>query len=742
MNFQQVKSEALSTVDAALAILNKFPDLNNVNQGMSLGISTNPFPFLLELFKTTAGYKWLIEIVSYFLVFELPFLEIGIKGIILSNLRNLLTCSINPFITNDLLRNGVAFNLEQLDLTDLLHHSPLDSVTYSDNGLEDWKPTRKNMGRYYYFGCEGMEIADDVKYSIDMNALLWYMKVRSTQREVWGRPDPTYNRLYEEGQEREKHKKEDGIVTMEFHERTSTMRAADGGSTTIQSPMNNCLQVFIGNTQNIQEKDSASKGLILQGEAKKLDDLIKKLRSIISAATTRIEKDAETMKNLKKECKTNETYKEMYESLEEAILMWQDHFTIDKHSDYYPKSYEVPDIDELSGYIDKLQSAGTDLLAADNAFNVTSDFIDNIQGKISNIEDVENSEEDEDIIYYNATWIYANLQFLRNKNINQLKSYYYGNNIEFPELWQNYYYKRTIIEFDFDYVMSVQLFDARVLAAQLIDQLVGSFSFDLQLTAKEYFIKGQIQEMVNRIVQSDDVVVDDCFFAFSNDEYSKLLDRAEKQYAGLSVASNTNSPRSFDATEILASLDSQNIDAQQAGSMQTAIEGALTQITGFANTMGESVSGTSMGFQSNIKNGKDLLNQLLDNLAFVIVSAVLSPKVYMLILFNLKVLGQNTSFNLEGFINQYTQLIVNLIRQVRDEIISFLVKKLQEILVEIAKQVAVKISVEQAKYYADLIKRCIACFKSLNSTTDWTMDNVMHADIENSEIEGESERTC
>lgn len=733
MNFQQVKSEALATVDAALAILNKFPDLNKLGDGLSLGISGNPFPFLLELFKTTKGYHWLVKIISYLLVYELPIIEIAVKGVILSNLRNLLTCSINPFITNELLRTGVAFNLDQVDLTDLLRHCPLDSIGVSDvDGAQTWSPNRKrNMGQYYYFGCEGMEVADDTKYSKDMNAVLWYMKNRATQREVWGRPDPSYNRLYEESAESDKHKKEDGIVTLEFHERTTTMRDAEGGAITIQSPMNNCLQVFIGNTQNKQSGLESANGENLKNDTQRLNDMVKKFKKILEGASNRIERDSASMKDLKKLIKTNETSKSNYESLETALDMWETYLTVNRKSTYYPSTVE--DYNTIEKWIDDLQQFGSKLLSADDSYDVRPEIVDDVPYEM----DASGTEK----IFHDATWISAHLNAAQNKNRNALKNYYYGNNNIFPELKQNYYYHRTIIEFDFDYVSSVKLFDARVLTAQLIEQLLGSFSFGIQLTAKEYFIKNQVKEMVSRIVESDDIVVDDCFFAFSNDEYSRMLDKAEKQYAGYSVATDTTNPQKFDASSILALLDTKNADATQAGSMEVAIEGALTEMSGIRNIIGEPVTGTAVGFDTNIK-AANILEQLLDNLAFIIVSAVLSPKVYLLILFNLKVLGQNTTFSLEGFINQYVQLIVSLLRMVRDKLIEFLVRKLQDILVEIAKQIAVKISVEQAKYYADLIKRCIKCFRFSSKYVDWNMDNVMHADIENSDVENETDRTC
>ena len=61
-NIKQIKSEALATIDAALSILNRFPDLNESNTELSFNTSTNPFTFLMDLFNTTTGYNKLISI--------------------------------------------------------------------------------------------------------------------------------------------------------------------------------------------------------------------------------------------------------------------------------------------------------------------------------------------------------------------------------------------------------------------------------------------------------------------------------------------------------------------------------------------------------------------------------------------------------------------------------------------------------------------------------------------------------
>ena len=72
-NIQDVKNEALATIDGALAILQKFPDLNQTDISLSYGTSLNPLPFLIDLFKRTAGYNVLINIISKLFLLILQF---------------------------------------------------------------------------------------------------------------------------------------------------------------------------------------------------------------------------------------------------------------------------------------------------------------------------------------------------------------------------------------------------------------------------------------------------------------------------------------------------------------------------------------------------------------------------------------------------------------------------------------------------------------------------------------------
>ena len=125
-NVKQVKNEALAIVDAAMAILNRFPDLGEANTELSFNTSTNPFTFLMDLFKTTAGYNRLISILAKFISYELPVVEAAVKALLIAKLKDIISCSVNPFFTDEIIRNGIVFNAEEIDIADVLKYSPFD----------------------------------------------------------------------------------------------------------------------------------------------------------------------------------------------------------------------------------------------------------------------------------------------------------------------------------------------------------------------------------------------------------------------------------------------------------------------------------------------------------------------------------------------------------------------------------------------------------------------------------------
>ena len=174
---QQTKEDVMGKINGIIAALNSYPALQTTNTQLSFSASANPIDLLVDFFKTTMGYDYVIEKVSEYVAVALPALELAIKGVLLSNIRIMLSCSINPFITENMIKNGVVFNINEIDLLNIFNYSPLNKNV-------------DNPGKYYYFGCEpedGIEILDDLKNTRDFNAFLWYSKNNPGERIAWRR---------------------------------------------------------------------------------------------------------------------------------------------------------------------------------------------------------------------------------------------------------------------------------------------------------------------------------------------------------------------------------------------------------------------------------------------------------------------------------------------------------------------------------------------------------------------------
>lgn len=671
---KKTKEETLATVDAALSILNRFPDLEDGNVNLSFGTSTNPLPFLMDLFKSTAGYNELIRIIANFIAKSLPAVEVAVKTLLITKLKDIISCSVNPFLTDDILKNGIIFNISEIDLIDTFRFSPFD----------------KKIGQFYYFGVFEKEeyydeetrqikersvpiMPDDLIKCDDMNALLWYMINRANKRYVWKPTKYRHDDEFRTGYPHdinEKLKKEDGIVTFEFNEKSVNLVDAYGNDYFQQTPYNNILHVFIG---DVREKSTP---------------LIRQI----------VEQQKELAENEKKQ----ELNKDKIENKQNEIdLLKQDFIELDE---------------ALAGGELNNEDYAKQLKKLNNKLNSLKDELKGLLKKQKDSYALKHRFEHE------IADIKSQLELTRDQYFPFLDS---ANH-------RNYYYGKTLIEFNIDYIWSLKLFDAKSLTARLLDCLTGMLTIDLNLSYKQQLVKNEVTKMVKMISESDDVVVSDCFFTFSNDDYDAMSRQAELRKAGLLTFNGDElSAVKINAEDILSSLNEID-DSASEEKIQSVIEGSLIEISKqLTNTNYEMNDKVNFGIQMNF------IENILNNLAYTLVMSVLSPKVYLLLLINLKIIGRETNFNLEEFLGQYKQLIADLIRSIRDQLLEYLQRELMMIIGDLVKELTVKLSLEQAQYYTRLIKKLIDCFKrrKSNNDIDFNIDNVDYADILPSEEE-------
>lgn len=660
-NLQNIKSETIAVIDSAITILDRLPVFDKTNTSISYNETSNPFEFLIDIFKSTSGYDELINIISKFIAFELPALEIAVKAVLLSNIRNLLNCAINPIISDELLRNGIVFDLRTIDVMGMLYYCPLDNT---------------HIGKRYYFGCDGFEYPAQLEHAGDFNAFLWFVKNKGINRSVWYGVDlfdatfndsaydfdyDPYNPAVSNGDgimlQKEavpapspgqvKCQKGCGIITLNYQERPIQLKDAEGNVRNLQTPYSNCLQVFIGYARpNVDTPD----------------DLVYYYTQL-NANITQIEKLESQIADIDIEIAENTT----------AIL---------------EKKISTPEGEEI--YQGLYNKKNTLVYELDRLIELNN----NISKTLKEIE----------VAYYQSV-------------VNADPTSYLF-------LRQNYYYHRTLMEFNTDYVMSLKLFDSKVVIAQLLDALTGCLSMDLHFSYEQLIIKNEVEKMVKAVIETDDAVISDCFFTFSNEQYDNLVRKAELMRAGLfTIDGEENGVIEINAEQILESLNSLNT-ASSKQEINDIISGSLREIS---KTISETSEETQTKINFNVR--MNFIENVLSNLAYIITYAIVSPKLYLLFAVNLHILGLNSNFSLQDFLDMHRQMLVECIRQIRDKIIGYIVAELLKIISNLALEVTAKYTIEQVEYYRYLIRRLIECFRSHRGILDFNIDNVDYADI-------------
>ena len=906
-NVKQMVSDVLGTINGALAILDKVPQVEETSGNLEFGMSVSPFTLILEVLKNTKGYNYVLDWIGDFLVLALPELEVALKTLLMTNLKGLITCSLNPIIPNDLLLNGIVFDLKEIDIFNMLSYCPLD----------------ENAGNCYYFGVNSVEVPDDLRRSQDFNAFLWYMVNRSNCREIWNQCKPintswgqhisdlTFGSLNESKLTNTQHSiplKDLSCVDIDLStvdKNGNNEYLKDKNSIEwINAKWNDVFFLttedgfkilndrdihIINNTdyENVKKlfyKNNTEEGFIYltNGDiqepivyiAEEYDDgwyysnysfvsdlfdindnlydfKIKQCYRMYEDGTILKEKKNCLYKITKKFLKVQQDTIEKKDDIRYGIFdknQWGSEYNLEELDTYrvkeinegeyyycnylgyvydkdkknavkFPKKYATYEIKKnlLTG-INKNVKIGISLkekklkknagiitleynedsASVTNAIggqvsglsipyrNCLHVFLGNVQpqnyGDIIKIrKEIRKCEEDkkqaqyqndicyktiekkkkkyDDVLAKHKTEItkdnaddnieepkevkdaredYERTQTLlqqsiqsnndtiaeKDNSINAYESAIYASGKNYRSIKQNYYYKRTLIEFNFDYIWSLKLFDPKVVAAQLIDAVVGLTKINLGLSYERIFTIEELENIVRGVIEKDDSEINDCFFTFSNDQYNSLVVQSEKKHQGLYSTNPNQEGIKIDYNAIQDSLNS--ISAASTKEEQiTAIKGALNTIEGIiSNVEYEEKDVFNKHF-----GGIDFIENLLTNLTMVIAQTFLSPKVHLLILVNMRIMGNQTDVTFEMLIGKLKNLIIEMIRLVRDKILDFFTEKLMEILKEISINVAVKLSIEQALYYYNLIKKLIDCFKINGKTLGFTVDEVNYADI-------------
>lgn len=328
----------------------------------------------------------------------------------------------------------------------------------------------------------------------------------------------------------------------------------------------------------------------------------------------------------------------------------------------------------------------------------------------------------------------------------------YRRNISYGSEGRTFDINKTVFEFNYDYIYSLKLFDSKTLVANIINSLLGILNSSAALaingkySLEQNVIAGKVGEIVKKLMNGEDEVINDCFFSFSNEEYETLLRQAELKYSeNYEFGEVSGKITDIDIDSIVNDLSSLN-KASTLEEEQTIINNIFETVASATSAENGMVSiNDKFTFSANI------LFDLIQMTVTEIVMQVLSPKVMLLYAINSYFMGDAadgdfTKINVENFIKGFSNLITSMAKQVFDLIMQELLKYLMEEVQELLVLLSEKLILERIQYYKEILRRLLALIDMFANAlkggpkADTYIDNVNYADIIPQQIKPKEEK--
>ena len=305
-----------------------------------------------------------------------------------------------------------------------------------------------------------------------------------------------------------------------------------------------------------------------------------------------------------------------------------------------------------------------------------------------------------------------------------------------------FYVNRTIFEFNYDYIFSLKLFDAKTLVANILNSALSlSTTIGVGVSFQKNIIKQQVSGLVNKVMlsESDDENESGdnvCFTQFSNAEFDTMLKQAELAKDGkYELGGKIIDSSEINTDEIINKVKK----ISESDDQKSAISDAISTASKAASNVPE--ISADFNFSCDVSFIYNFLQQTVTE----IVMQILSPKITMLYAINAAVMGKiddtegwkkNFTFNsINELLARLQNLIINIIKQCLDLIIKELFKFLMDKLGPLIKLFVLQMLLETIRDYKDLILQLItACgmipinFARLPDGT-LNIDDVQYADI-------------
>ena len=704
-NIKDKQQEAMATIDTAKAMVDKVIAIMNImlaSPSISLTFATNPIGYILQLLKHLGvTYEELREYLANFLIYILPVLEVSVKTILLTNLKNMVSCSVDPRIPEKYRERrgcadarvedyGIDISIESIDFLNKLSENPLS-----------------DFGKEMYFGLDGINDVYKFARAEDFDAFLWFVmhkgkfpsssdfgSISGSIHGIGGKTIPNPSIL--------------DAVQVDFN--TSSPSSIMLGNTFMYSSyphsvVSMCIDRKYDDKNNI------------------ISNILVPTSSNMCSVNWYVRREDYVTKNLGFGQKRFES-RDFSKEIAICNLQYFDTAT----SNIYPSNGLVNNIVKFT-IKPKPYIHIPDVNRGEKPWGFVPLLFDSqgnydINGKYTiTFDGLANPSYNENYVIYNLgdTTVKINIRSgkVSISDKNALKKY-------LTECYKGL----TVYEFNYDFVMGMKLFDAKVMATTLLDTIVNTrLGLNASLGKKHQDATDKIKEIIKNIINSDDSSVEDCYFSFDNEKYNQLLRSSEEKRAkDYAFGSNASSDGLDKVYEILDEYDSASSLEERIDVINRAITQASIAVANGAEE--EDKYSIEFGF----------VFDLIENLVFAIINAILSPKVLLLLEVNRQIMGGNwKTFTIEDLLKAMQGIIISIIKEVRDLVIQELLKLVLKYLQPLKEMIESILLREQIEEYTSainsIIKNCpMVWFNFGYQPKEVKLDTVDYADIDINEI--------
>ena len=670
-------SEALSKIDMAQAMADKvLIILDLIQSNKSYPLDLNAMSFLMNILKSLGvSFDVIEEWLTNFLVYVIPTLELSTKAYLLSNLKNMVGCSTDPRIPEKYRKKH-----KSQDDTESSQERGIDidieSIDYLDK--LSISPLSDN-GKGLYFGLDGINDSYKFARADDFDAFLWFVIHKGKF------PNSSIVKL-----------DDNNNLILGNHKTTKNYKGSLLSSLEVTYNEDDPSTILLGNTFQYESGRTISMCIDIKynDKGKILNNTIVPISDDWSSVNWYTRRANYFTKN----------------------IIGDKASKISAKRDY---SKEIP-ICNIQ-YIDQGSTDSPVIGTVNNKLRFTIlpkplVYINPKELTIKKILFNENGDFDK-----NGKYTLSDTKFDEIFKKEKSKDFEFNEGKSKADVIRSMYecYKGlTIYEFNYDFIMGMKLFDARSIVSALFDTLQNaSLGLSVGLEERHQESTDTIKEIIKNIINTDDSTVNDCYHTFSNERYNMLLSNTANKRLN-------RTDKFYDAKQILsASLSRDTVNEEEV--LHRTITQAKVTVT----------EGSDGSDEYGIAN--NFMFSLLNNLITAIVQSLLSPKLLMVIVVNQSMMGGGKweKFNFSNLFKALQDIIVGIVKEVKDLIIDKLWKLVATRLDPLITITSDEIVKEQLDSYADVLREIMKYAPYVfhfigGQRQDTKIDDVDYADID------------